>query len=745
VKANQVTTQAQAEAVLKDYRIPYYVVMNMYKDPKTKMAFNWFTNTGATVGRVEIVQGTTANHADFAQPLKTIRATANTRNDLTYNVQDNDLHILLSDFTGTVRKSYMEHKALAEDLSPGTTYSFRVGDDGYWSDIGTFTTTETSVPAFTFLYSTDPQSTEYSEFQVAKRTTDAAYQRFPDVKFWINCGDHVDNDVEWEWEQFFVSQQNVLYKVPFAPVMGNHDVDGNDNSFQSHFNTPLVSFTRDHHGSVYSFVYGDVLFLALGLEDFSRSNYLRNLTTWIREEVANHPDVRWRIAFFHRAIYTGANHQDREENKTVREAIAPVLDELGIDLAIQGHDHVYEVIGPVYDKALVPGKPGDPGTAYDQVISTPTTGRNYSNVTGKSGGKYNTEKGTLYFLNSASGVKNYDPNSLTSPAMTSSAITGVTNYYSLFTGRLAQPGRPTYSNVSVTYDEITIKTYTVSSNGSDALFDEIKVVKSSLPSSNANLSSLTVSEGTLTPTFNVGQLSYNVTVANSVQNIIISANAQHAKATVTGDTGDKTLAVGDNTFSVTVTAEDGTTKTYTITIIRAASDEVTLKNLTVSSGVLSPSFASHVTEYNVNVTNNITAITVTGEPTHPSASVTGNVTGRALEVGENKVILIVTAEDGVTTKTYTITIIRDETGVISAEDIFTNNLNIYPNPFTSALHITNAEGYFLWVFNVADAVVHTQKLTNTVETLRLERLPSGVYFFRLENDEKSKTIRVVRD
>jgi len=87
-------------------------------------------------------------------------------------------------------------------------------------------------------------------------------------------------------------------------------------------------------------------------------------------------------------------------------------------------------------------------------------------------------------------------------------------------------------------------------------------------SSDANLSSLSVPGYTLTPGFNASTTSYSVSVANNVSSVTINATANHGAATVSG-TGTKSLSVGSNPFDVVVTAEDGTIKTYTVTITRA--------------------------------------------------------------------------------------------------------------------------------------------------------------------------------
>ena len=86
-------------------------------------------------------------------------------------------------------------------------------------------------------------------------------------------------------------------------------------------------------------------------------------------------------------------------------------------------------------------------------------------------------------------------------------------------------------------------------------------------SSNANLKSLVVSSGTLTPSFSKNVTSYTVTINNNVTEFGVTPQVEDSKAkyTISGSTAMK---VGVNKRSVTVTAENGATKTYTITIYR---------------------------------------------------------------------------------------------------------------------------------------------------------------------------------
>jgi hypothetical protein len=73
--------------------------------------------------------------------------------------------------------------------------------------------------------------------------------------------------------------------------------------------------------------------------------------------------------------------------------------------------------------------------------------------------------------------------------------------------------------------------------------------------------------------------------------------------TVASGTPSSAIAfVGSNVITTVVTAQDGTTtKTYTITVTRAASNVTTLSNLVASAGALSPSFTSLTTSYTVSV------------------------------------------------------------------------------------------------------------------------------------------------
>ena len=227
------------------------------------------------------------------------------------------------------------------------------------------------------------------------------------------------------------------------------------------------------------------------------------------------------------------------------------------------------------------------------------------------------------------------------------------------------------------------------------------ITRQAAQSSNANLSNLTASSATssrgtftvltLTPTFLATTTSYTATVQNSTTHAKLTPTVNDPnKATVTVDANAVTsgsessaieLSVGANAITVQVTAQDGTTKDYIVTIMRQAaqSSNANLSNLTASSATswggtftaltLTPVFSATATNYAATVPNTTTHAKLT-----PTVDDTGKATvtvgGNAvtsgsessaieLSVGANAITVRVTAPDG-TTKDYIVTITRQE-------------------------------------------------------------------------------------
>ena len=182
--------------------------------------------------------------------------------------------------------------------------------------------------------------------------------------------------------------------------------------------------------------------------------------------------------------------------------------------------------------------------------------------------------------------------------------------------------------------------------------------------------------------------------------------------------------------------------------------DASLSTLIVSTGTLTPIFNSSTYNYSVNVANSVNTILITAIPNHPQATLIGDGS-KTLQVGVNQFIITVTAEDGITTQNYTVTINWDDiVGIDNYELGITNyELSVYPNPTNGLITIRTAvgvgftadqNGAFIQIYDISGRVVQTQLIEsqrNTNEfTIDISNLQQGMYYLRVGN-ETAKIIK----
>lgn len=173
------------------------------------------------------------------------------------------------------------------------------------------------------------------------------------------------------------------------------------------------------------------------------------------------------------------------------------------------------------------------------------------------------------------------------------------------------------------------------------------------PSSNADLANLWTDQGYFDQIFSGDTTGYTLSVGNEIEQIELLYTLSETVQQVDG-AGIKTLSEGRNRFAVVVTAQDGTTKTYTVTVIRGTQSGATLSDLSVSEGELSPKFKASTHVYYVQVDETISELTISASaPEGSTVTGTGNV---ALEVGANT--FDISVDNGDETSTYTVVIHR---------------------------------------------------------------------------------------
>ncbi len=215
------------------------------------------------------------------------------------------------------------------------------------------------------------------------------------------------------------------------------------------------------------------------------------------------------------------------------------------------------------------------------------------------------------------------------------------------------------TNIKISYTEVTASDGSADANVGTVTYS--KTVAAPLATDN-NLATLTVSNATISPAFTAGTTSYSASVPFEVSKLNVSATAVDGKAKVSINSPNLTPN-GTTKVTVTVTAENGSKKTYTISVKRAAdpnyvaSSDNKLSGISVDGFLLSPVFSADTTTYVVWLPYETTSVKISGSAADDKASVQV-VGGDTLAAGQdNPVKVICTAENG-DKKTYTVIVKR---------------------------------------------------------------------------------------
>ncbi len=239
--------------------------------------------------------------------------------------------------------------------------------------------------------------------------------------------------------------------------------------------------------------------------------------------------------------------------------------------------------------------------------------------------------------------------SLTNPISGSSAVLAVTFQ--------VKSGVAAGTKVSATITDIVATDGNSDQSLNDASWS---ASVASPPSGNANLSGLSCGSYALSPSFSAGTTEYSVTVPYDVSRLPLDYSAADSGANVS--VSGNQLSVGVNTVVLTVTAANGATRRYTISVTRQSDPTVTLSSdadladMTPSEGKLTPAFAPNITEYAMYVPYETTKLSLSATA-KDSKALGVTQPDAALKQGDNVLTVTCTAEDG-TTRDYTVHVVR---------------------------------------------------------------------------------------
>lgn len=381
-------------------------------EDETKMNLTWYANTN-TSGTVQLAKAGAMINGEFPSQFTTVEATNNQAND----------------------KGFYYNQATLANLEENTKYVYRVVNGDQVSQIYDFTTKDFD-GSYNFIFAGDPQigasGSASKDTEGWDKTLSDSINKF-NPNFILSAGDQVNTASDENQYSGYLDHEE-LTSVPQATTIGNHD--SSSNAYTQHFNLPNETAKGETAaGTDYWYVYNNTLFMNINTNNTSTAEH----KAFMKEAIKENQDVRWKVVVFHHSVYSVASHSVESSILKRREELTPVFDDLGIDVVLMGHDHVY-------------------------VRSNMMKGMKVSQET-KDLTSVTDPEGILYLTaNSASGSKYYDIK---------------TNISTDFVAKMDQSKQRSISNIEVSENSFKVTTYLYNSNDNQwSTLDEFTINKS---------------------------------------------------------------------------------------------------------------------------------------------------------------------------------------------------------------------------------------------------------------------------
>ncbi|WP_404340919.1 metallophosphoesterase [Staphylococcus equorum] len=430
---------------------PNRVITNLKGDTKTEMGFSWYTTDKFKDSKVWVSESKDFSDAKSfdAKPKKV---------DSKYLERDKNGNIIYKDVakddegepiekngkpkvngyytdenaggpewtsgdkhgkTDLIKEKEYTYKAQAKDLKPNTQYYYKVGSEsGKKSEIGKFKTSGDKGDPFSFVQYTDTQNAFWNEnvrneAAFGADTLKNAIQTAGDPNFALHTGDFVETaEVEDEWKDLYKQSRPSFMSLPVAAAPGNHDeyaLNEEDekllNKFNEHMNVPKEN-DAVNGGSYYSFDYNGAHMVVANTNDNKKSKDNPDEKAigdeqmeWIKKDIKQARDngAKWVVLNLHKPMYSKSYHALSDEDvKKVRDELTKEIDDLDVDLVLQGHDHVLSRTHPLEHtstkNSFVNAKKED----TEQFVGE--DGVEY----------YDDPEGSVYVLPNTGGTKEYD-------------------------------------------------------------------------------------------------------------------------------------------------------------------------------------------------------------------------------------------------------------------------------------------------------------------------------------------------
>ncbi len=328
-------TPPERETPFPVTQTPSQITLTMTEDPTTSITIQWSTSPETKNGVVEW------------------HKKSNSKEESTNKTSANFISIIDPPLKNN--PEIYRWYATLKSLEPDTMYEYRVGspDMQIWSDWYTFKTAPAQTSSFSFIYLGDAQNGFEEWGQLLKN----AIEKYPDCTFILMAGDIVNRGNERDdWDAFFHYANNTFARYPIVPTIGNHEYKSSGlipKMYLDYFVLPQNGPQNIPSEFCYSFKYSNAHFIILNA-NFNPEQQ----KPWLEQQLST-SNSTWKFLLFHQPIYSSA---PRRDNKHLRLAWLPIIDQYHVDFVFQGHDHSYWRTYPIKNDKRV-SSPSE-GTYY---------------------------------------------------------------------------------------------------------------------------------------------------------------------------------------------------------------------------------------------------------------------------------------------------------------------------------------------------------------------------------------------
>ncbi|TDD99047.1 metallophosphoesterase family protein [Jiangella asiatica] len=321
-------TQVPAAEIYEPSAMPDRIILTPTTTPATSQKVSWRSEVGGEWAQAQILEAPIAlgGVQPPADAVRTVMASST------------------SPVNTSLGYASVYHQVEFTGLTPNTRYTYRVGDGVNWSEWTDFTTASEAFEPFSFIYYGDAQN--YIDSAVPRVFRQAFADR-PEAKVIVNAGDLINSaNSEEEWGQWHAADGFINSQVNNISVPGNHEYSGGQLStfWQPQFPFPDngpdfgdEAVNAALRNTIYYVDYQGVRFIGLNTNIQGDAALMATQTAWLDQTLASNPH-KWTVVTFHHPVYSTASGRN---NPVVRGQWGPLLEEYGVDLVLQGHDHTY--------------------------------------------------------------------------------------------------------------------------------------------------------------------------------------------------------------------------------------------------------------------------------------------------------------------------------------------------------------------------------------------------------------------